>query len=100
MKTENRQVLKIIITISSISVIAILGSIFVNIGMDWFNNLSKPSQWIPNIIIPIVWTIIYLIWGIILSIWIKNSRIPSNIIILLITRNMRWIQLDFTKISF
>ena len=54
-KTKN-----IIITIVSIIIVAILGSVFVNLGMDWFNFLTKPSQWIPNIIIPIMWTIIYL----------------------------------------
>ena len=60
--------LHIILIWVSIIIVAILGSIFVNLGMDWFNSLEKPSEWIPNIVIPIVWTIIYLTFSIILSI--------------------------------
>ena len=74
----------ILISILSIIVVAVLGSIFVNLGMDWFNSLIKPSQWIPNIVIPIVWTVIYLTFGIVLTIWLVKGRIPLSVVILLI----------------
>jgi len=80
-------------------IVAILGSVFVNIGMDWFNSLIKPSQWIPNIVIPIVWTVIYLTFGIILSIWVSKERIPIYIIINLIINgilNVLWCLTFFT----
>ena len=101
---ERNNVLKIVITIISILAVAILGSVFVNIGMDWFDSLIKPSQWIPNIVIPIVWTIIYLTFGIILSIWIVKYGIPTNIIVLLIINgvlNVLWCLVFFTlKLTF
>ncbi|MBQ3047525.1 MAG: tryptophan-rich sensory protein, partial [Clostridia bacterium] len=50
---------QIILSFILIIIVAVLGSIFVNIGMPFFNSLTKPSQWISNILIPIVWTIIY-----------------------------------------
>jgi len=90
---------KIILIIISIMIVAILGSVFVNIGMDWFNSLIKPSQWIPNIVIPIVWTVIYLTFGIILSIWVSKERIPIYIIINLIINgilNVLWCLTFFT----
>lgn len=97
MKTNNY--IKIITIICSIAVVAILGSIFVNLGMDWFNSLIRPSQWIPNIIIPIVWTIIYSIFAILLSVWSSKENIPIPIIVNLIINgvlNILWCLLFFT----
>lgn len=90
---------KILITIISILVVAILGSVFVNLGMDWFNSLAIPSQWIPNIVIPIVWTIIYLTFGILLSIWITKGGIPRAVVGWLIANgilNVVWCLVFFT----
>jgi len=67
--------------------------------MDWFNGLAKPSQWIPNIIIPIVWTIIYIVFTITLSIWATSTQIPNHIIITLIANgilNILWCLIFFT----
>ena len=55
-----------------IALVAVLGAVFVNIGMEWFNGLTKPSQWIPNIVISIVWTIVYLSFAVILIIWQRS----------------------------
>lgn len=104
MGLSKTQIRNIIITIVAIIVVAVLGSIFVNLGMDWFNSLEKPSQWIPNIVIPIVWTIIYITFGIILSIWIAKGEIPKSIYFLLILNgilNILWCLLFFTlKLTF
>ena len=91
--------LEIILIWLSIIIVAVLGSIFVNLGMDWFNSLNKPSEWIPNIIIPIVWTIIYLTYAIYLTIWRNNSPIPAKTYILLIANgilNILWCLFFFT----
>ena len=96
---EKNNIKKILITILSIVVGAVLGSVFVNLGMDWFNSLLKPSQWIPNVLIPIVWTCIYIIYTIFLSLWITKSRLPLSIIVLLIINgllNILWCLVFFT----
>ena len=90
---------KILITVLSIVLVAVLGSIFVNIGMDWFNLLNRPSQWIPNVVIPIVWTIIYIVFGVVLSFWIFNSTIPRAVVVWLIINgvlNVLWCLVFFT----
>ena len=82
-----------------IAIVAGLGSVFVNLGMDWFNTLVKPTQWIPNIVIPIVWTIIYLTFAVILIIWQNRGKIPTKTIVLLIvngTLNVLWCLMFFT----
>ena len=62
MKEFIKNNLSIILTWAFILVVAVLGSIFVNLGMEWFNELFKPKEWIPNFVIPIVWTIIYVLF--------------------------------------
>ena len=96
---RKNEIVKIVIAILSILVVAVLGNVFVNLGMEWFNILDKPSQWIPNIVIPIVWTVIYITFAIVLSVWISRSEIPVSVIILLIINgvlNVVWCLVFFT----
>ena len=96
---ENKKTLKIVISSLSILIVAVLGSIFVNLGIDWFGILQKPTEWVPNVIIPIVWTIIYLAFAIINFLWIKNGEIPTKIIVLMIINglfNILWCLVFFT----
>ena len=58
---KNKNLYNFILSFGLTFLVAGLGSIFVQIGMNNFNNLIKPNEWIPNFIIPIVWTIIYVI---------------------------------------
>ena len=99
METSKSKTLKIIFAIAGIIIVAVLGSVFVAMGMDWFNLLIKPSQWIPNIVIPIVWTIIYVIFGIVLTRWIVVGNIPKSVFVLLIVNgvlNILWCLVFFT----
>ena len=96
---NKNKTLQIILIWISLIIVAVLGSIFVNLGMDWFMNLNKPNEWIPNILIPIVWTVIYLTFAIVLSIWANKEKLPKNIIILLIINgilNILWCLIFFT----
>ena len=67
-------VLRIMSVVAPIIIVAVLGSIFVNLGMDWFNSLNKPSQWIPNWVIPVVWSIIYVTFAVILLRWTNKEE--------------------------
>lgn len=101
MKNNSLRVISIILPIV---LVAVLGSVFVNIGMDWFNNLNKPSQWIPNIVIPIVWTIIYIAFAVVLLLWTGKEKIQTSTIALLIANgilNILWCLVFFTlKLTF
>ena len=78
---------------------AVLGSVFVNLGMSWFNGLIKPSQWIPNFVIPIVWTIIYLLVAIYMVLLSKSSKFYKDNIVLFVANgilNVLWCFVFFT----
>ena len=96
---ERNQTKKIIISFVVIISVAVLGSVFVNLGMDWFNTLNKPTQWVPNIVIPIVWTVIYSAFAVINFIWFKNGEVPKSTVILMIINaalNVLWCLTFFT----
>lgn len=88
-----------IISTVAIVVVAILGTVFTQLGMQWFDGLTKPTEWIPSFIIPIVWTVIYLAFAIILILW-QNKRplTKENIILLAINGvlNILWCLVFFT----
>lgn len=82
-----------------IIVVAGLGSIFVMFGMDWFGDLNKPTQWIPDFIIPIMWTIIYTSFAIILWRWTNKTKLTTKTKVLLVINgvlNILWCLLFFT----
>ena len=96
---EKSQIKKIIISCVVIILVAALGSIFVRIGINWFNALQKPTQWVPNIVIPIVWTVVYLTFGVINFIWLKDDDIPTSTIVLMLINavlNVLWCLTFFT----
>ncbi len=96
---EKSQTKKIIISFVVIIAVAVLGSVFVNLGMDWFNTLNKPTEWVPNIVIPIVWTVIYSAFAVINFLWLKNEDIPYSTVILMIINavlNVLWCLIFFT----
>ena len=79
--------------------VAALGSVFVNIGMDWFNNLTKPTQWIPNWVIPVVWTVVYLTFIVILLLMqnrYKLSLLTKALLAINGVLNVLWCLIFFT----
>lgn len=99
MKDFLKNNLNIIITLVAVFLVAGLGSLFVNMGLEWLEGLNKPSEWIPNFVIPIVWSIIYLSFAIIFSILLKQKLVSKKLIILSIvngTLNILWCLVFFT----
>ena len=89
----------IIITIASIIGVAALGTLFTQLGMSWFDSLDKPSEWIPSFIIPIVWTVIYLLFIYVLVKWQTKTPLTTENIILLVINgvlNILWCLVFFT----
>lgn len=96
---EKSKLINYILIIGSIVFIAVVGSILVNIGMDWFNLLDKPNQFIPSFVIPIVWTVIYLTFTIVLCIWTNRQPFKKSTILLLVFNgifNILWCLFFFT----
>lgn len=82
-----------------IILVAVLGSAFVCFGMDYYVLVTKPTMWVPNIVFPIMWTIIYFIVGVVSFLAIKNKTINKNTTILLVLNgifNVLWCLLFFT----
>ena len=95
---ENKT-LKIISIFVFIAATAGLGSLFVFLGSSWFNLLTVPTEWIPNIVIPIVWTVVYLAFAVVFFFWVKGGDVPSQVLIWGIINgvlNVLWCLVFFT----
>lgn len=89
----------IVITLVSIIAVAGLGTLFAQLGMGWFDGLRKPTEWIPSWIIPIVWTVIYLLFAYVLVKWQNKTQLTKENIVLLIINgvlNVLWCLVFFT----
>jgi len=90
---------KYFIVVISIALVAGLGSLFVNLGMDWFNTLTKPSQFVPAFVFGIVWSVIYIAFAVVICLWIRKEKLPKSTFVLLIVNgvlNALWCLLFFT----
>ena len=99
MKTKSQKTISYFVIIASILVVAGLGSLFVNLGMGWFETLKKPSEFVPSFIIPIVWTVVYILFAVVLCLWVTNDDIPTKTFVLLVVNgvlNILWCLLFFT----
>ncbi len=95
---KNSAVKRFFQSVGPIILVAVLGSVFVFLGRDWFAALIKPDQWVNSIIIPIVWTVIYSIASIVLFMWSERG-VPNNVVALFIVNgvlNVLWCLLFFT----
>lgn len=95
MKTSKR----ILYSVLPVVLVAVLGSVFVNIGLDWFNDLIKPNDWISNWIIPIVWTVIYTITAVGFYRILGREKLEKETMILFIINgilNVLWCLIFFT----
>ena len=89
----------IILTIISIILVAGLGTLFAQLGMGWFDGLIKPTEWIPSWIIPVVWTVIYLLFAYVLIKWQNKTPLTKENVILLVINgvlNVLWCLVFFT----
>lgn len=91
--------LAILVTFVPILIVAVIGSIFVNLGTEWFDSLIKPSEWIPNWVIPVVWTIIYLVASVTIFFWVRSEDISKSLVVLFVINgvlNILWCLVFFT----
>ncbi|MBE6124470.1 MAG: tryptophan-rich sensory protein [Erysipelotrichaceae bacterium] len=87
------------IPIFGILLVALLGWIFVDNGMAWYETLQRPSEWIPNAFIPIMWTIIYTVFIFYTIHLVRKEKSNKKIITLLIINgilNVLWCLVFFT----
>ena len=89
----------IIISFVSILLVAGLGTLFTQLGMNWFDSLKKPTEWIPSFIFPIVWTAIYSLFICLLIKWIQRDSLSKEKVVLLVINgilNVLWCLVFFT----
>ena len=96
MKKEN--IIGYVLSVLSVVVVATLGWLLVDLGMDWFDGLRKPSEWVPNIVIPLMWTFIYSVSILYLIHLVRKEKDNKRVISLLVVNgvlNVLWCLIFF-----
>lgn len=91
MKKEN--IIKYGTPILGVILVALLGTIFTRMGMEWFRSLKIPNEWLKEFIIPIVWTIIYSLFTIFILYLVKKGKLKKDLFVLLVINgilNVLW----------
>lgn len=96
---KKEKFLDYLVPVVSILLVALLGWVFVDNGMEWFDGLNKPTEWIPNWVIPIMWTFIYSFFIAYSIHLVRKEKDNKRIITLLIINgvlNVLWCLVFFT----
>lgn len=90
---NKEKIIKYGIPILSVILVALLGSIFTNKGLEWYDTLNKPSEWIFDFVIPIMWGIIYSLFTIYLLYLVNKDKLVKKQFVLLVMNgflNVLW----------
>lgn len=52
------------ISLAFVILVSVLGGVFVKMGSDFFDSVQKPTQWVPDFVFAVVWTLIYIIYAV------------------------------------
>ncbi len=85
LKIDKVVIINLFIAIVSVALIGFGGRIFANSDSAWFISLTKPSEFIPNMIFPIVWSIIYICFGITIFLLLQQKTLDKCTLALIIT---------------
>ncbi len=95
--------LSYVVVISVVFIVSVIGKLFSNIGMEWYDTLNKPALTPPRWVFGVVWPLIFLMTAVAaIAVWQTFARdgIFWTIIILFCvnaTLNLSWSYLFFYK---
>lgn len=89
----------IFIALAGVVLVAGLGTLFTQLGMDWYATLTRPSEWVPAFVFPVVWTLNYGVIAFILWKLIIENKLDAKKICLFVVNgvlNVLWCLVFFT----
>lgn len=99
MKKQDK-IIRIIFSVLFVAAVAALGSAFTDTSTEWYQNLTKPSLQPPSIVFPIVWTILYALLAVSLSLTATDETTDNSIYLLHLINgvlNVLWSYVFFQK---
>lgn len=101
MEKNNKKtiIVNILIAVFAVGIVFLLSSIFTNRNTEWYMTMTHPSEWVPRVVFPIVWSLIYVVFaGIIFVILQKNEMDRSMIFLFSVNGalNILWCLVFFT----
>ncbi len=79
---KSDKILRIIYSVLFMASVAALGAFFTDTSTDWYINLTKPELQPPPVVFSIVWTVIYILIAVSLSLVSTNSNVTKKVLFL------------------
>ena len=98
MRTKKQKKWACVWSVVAVVAVAAIGGVFVALGKKWFSGLERPDQFPPDYVIPIMWTIIYVVFAIDMCLFVVKTGFPKKVLALLIVngiQNVLWCLLFF-----
>lgn len=90
MEAENKKVcnkkelfINIAIAVVSVAVVGVAGRFLTDTKSDWYVGLNKPSEFLPAAVFPIMWSIIYLAFAVVIFILLHRKQMDAKAVALL-----------------
>lgn len=93
MKNSTKTILiNLSIAVLSVAIVGVIGRLLTNSDSAWFNSLNKPSQFIPNFVFSIMWSLIYLCFAAAVFLLLQRKETdPCTVGTLLLTGLFQWL---------
>ena len=93
MKSSTKNLLiNLLIALLSVAVVGVVGRLLTDTNSAWFTALRKPSEFVPNVVFPVMWSIIYLCFAavVFLLLWRKEMDV-CTLVTLVLTGVFQWL---------
>lgn len=77
-------ILNVVIAVSSVAVVGLIGRLLTDTNSAWFTNLNKPSEFIPAVVFPIMWGVIYACFAVVVFLLLHRKQMDARTLVELI----------------
>ena len=90
--TTKTLILNVAIALLSVAVVGVVGRLLTDTNSAWFRSLSKPTEFIPAAVFPIMWSVIYLCFAVALFLLLQHKQMDLfTLVTLLLTALFQWL---------
>lgn len=79
---KKRTIADIAISIGSVAVVGVIAKLFTDMNSGWYSLLTKPSDFLPQVVFPILWTIVYAAFAVVLFLLLQRRQMDVKAIVL------------------
>jgi len=89
--TTKSLIINILIAVLSVALVGLIGRLLTDTNSAWFQSLNKPSEFVPDIVFTIMWSLIYLCFAAVVFLLLQRREgDPVTYVTLILTGIFQW----------